>query len=223
MHNDNNKVSRDLDLVKRAQKSDRRAMAQLVENNIRWIEATAMKFHLPGDREDLVSEGVLGLLEAIPKFDTATGNSFLTYAGFWITKRMRQYIERKSIVRTTETDRKNLKREYGTVPERITNGFSLDTADVRHTIDRIEGHSNTPEEEAEISDARRIIQESIESLPKEYAWALKRYYGIGTLPRTQTEIAEEDGISKNTVSKRIAEAKEMLRCRRNLQELFAMM
>lgn len=62
---------------------------RLVLHNIRLVIHVAMKFPSSVlDIEDLVQEGILGLITAARKFDPARGNRFSTYAWYWIRQGM---------------------------------------------------------------------------------------------------------------------------------------
>ena len=54
--------------------------------------------HLGVPLEDLEAEGTLGLVEAALRFDPARGVRFLTYAGWWIRKRIVEAISRQSLL-----------------------------------------------------------------------------------------------------------------------------
>jgi len=64
---------------------DPEAARQLVEANLRYVVAIALSYRRYGVRlADLVSEGNLGLMIALRKFDPARGTRFVTYAAHWI-------------------------------------------------------------------------------------------------------------------------------------------
>ncbi len=64
---------------------DRHAAGRIVEANARHVMYTALKFKNYGiPVSDLISDGYLGLLNALDRFDEARGVRFSTYAGYWI-------------------------------------------------------------------------------------------------------------------------------------------
>jgi RNA polymerase sigma-32 factor len=72
---------------------DVQAREALVQANLRHVVSTAMSFrHYPVDLEDLISEGSLGLLVAIDKFDPDKGYRLVTYATYWIRAYIISYI-----------------------------------------------------------------------------------------------------------------------------------
>jgi RNA polymerase sigma-32 factor len=64
---------------------DRSAARQLVEANLRYVVAIALSYRRYGVRvSDLISEGNVGLMIALKKFDPDRGTRFVTYAAHWI-------------------------------------------------------------------------------------------------------------------------------------------
>lgn len=74
-------------LARRAHSGDERARRRLVETNMRLVFSVARKYRGEGIAfEDLISEGVTGLLEGIRRFDPDAGYRLSTYATFWIRR-----------------------------------------------------------------------------------------------------------------------------------------
>ena len=99
-------------LVKTWQESaDKMALEKLILSNLKAVfkEAARIKkknYYLSYD--DLIQEGVAGLLKAANMFDAKQEATFLTYAMWWIKANMRRYVmDYRSIVRmgTTRDDR----------------------------------------------------------------------------------------------------------------------
>jgi RNA polymerase sigma-32 factor len=69
----------------RAPDGDAEAARKLVEANLRYVVAIALSYRRYGVRlADLISEGNVGLMIALKKFDPARGTRFVTYAAHWI-------------------------------------------------------------------------------------------------------------------------------------------
>jgi RNA polymerase sigma-32 factor len=64
---------------------DHAAARELVEANLRYVVAIALSYRRYGVRVgDLISEGNVGLMIALRKFDPDRGTRFVTYAAHWI-------------------------------------------------------------------------------------------------------------------------------------------
>jgi RNA polymerase sigma-32 factor len=64
---------------------DRRAAGRLIEANLRQVVFTALKFKNYGiPVEDLISEGNVGLMKALDRFDESHDVRFATYASYWV-------------------------------------------------------------------------------------------------------------------------------------------
>ena len=84
-------------LVYEAQKGDAKAMARLVESNLRAVVALSLRFRRYGIRlSDLISEGNLGLMTAVHKFDPGRGTRLATYASYWIRAYLLDFVVRST-------------------------------------------------------------------------------------------------------------------------------
>lgn len=82
-----------LELSKSTDKTIRKkAIDKLVETNQRFVYSVAKKYANSENILDLISEGNIGLIKAIDKFDPNSGNRFLTYAVWWIRRYISDYI-----------------------------------------------------------------------------------------------------------------------------------
>ena len=90
---------------------DQAALDTLVSAYLRLVASIAGKYARSGlSRDDLVQEGVFGLLQAAQKFDPERGFRFGTYASWWVRAAIQRYmLDNWSIVRfATSHKRKKL-------------------------------------------------------------------------------------------------------------------
>lgn len=84
-------------LVSAAQAGDTRALDQLIERHLPWICRQASRYPVSGlEAEDLVQEGLLGLVAAVKSYDPKKGASFQTYCRLCATSKMRSGVDAAS-------------------------------------------------------------------------------------------------------------------------------
>ena len=99
---DINKVSllsrdEETDLALKAKAGDKAAKDKIVNANLRFVVNVAKKYQNHGlDLPDLISEGNIGLLTAVDRFDVSTGYHFISYAVWWIRQAILKAICEKS-------------------------------------------------------------------------------------------------------------------------------
>jgi RNA polymerase sigma-32 factor len=111
-----------------ARTGDKIAAKMLIQSHLRLVVKMARKFKNYGlPIIDLVSEGNLGLMQAVKKFDPHKGFRFATYAMWWIRAYMQDYILRSwSLVKigTTAAQKKlffnlhKIKKKLGASPDK---------------------------------------------------------------------------------------------------------
>lgn len=62
--------------------------SEMIEKHRPLVRSILARSGLLGEPEDLIQEGMIGLLEALVRYDPARGTQFSTYAHVWIRKRM---------------------------------------------------------------------------------------------------------------------------------------
>tara|TARA_A100001201_G_scaffold51829_1_gene51363 strand:+ start:15056 stop:15904 length:849 start_codon:yes stop_codon:yes gene_type:complete len=90
------------ELIKNSNGSKKQEAKNLfIASNLRLVIKIARSYENLGlDLEDLISEGNIGLVSAVDRFDPEKGAKFSTYAGFWIRQRiMRALSNHSSIIR----------------------------------------------------------------------------------------------------------------------------
>jgi RNA polymerase primary sigma factor len=84
-------AAEEIELSKQIEKGDLEAKDRMINANLRLVVAQARRYQGHGlPLEDLVQEGMLGLIRAVEKFDWRKGFKFSTYGTLWI----RQAIQR---------------------------------------------------------------------------------------------------------------------------------
>ena len=75
----------EIDLFKKAHQGDEEARQRLIEANLRFVVSVAREYKDYNlSLAELISEGNMGLLEAVKRFDETRGFKFITYAVWWI-------------------------------------------------------------------------------------------------------------------------------------------
>lgn len=89
------------DLTAKAKAGDQAARQRIASANLRFVVNIAKKYRHSGmDMTDLISEGNVGLMTAIDKFDPQKGYRFISYAVWWIRQSILKAIyETKDAIR----------------------------------------------------------------------------------------------------------------------------
>ncbi len=108
-------------LARRAKDGCQDAKDKLIQANLRFVVNVAKKYQNQGlTLSDLISEGNLGLITAVDKFDVEKGYHFISYAVWWIKQSILKAICEKSRMIRLPLNRANellqiekVKREIG--------------------------------------------------------------------------------------------------------------
>ncbi len=85
------------DYATRAAKGDGFAKDMLVKSNLRFVVNVAKKYQNQGlPLSDLISEGNIGLMNAIERYDVSKGFHFISYAVWWIRQAILKAVCEKS-------------------------------------------------------------------------------------------------------------------------------
>lgn len=83
----------ELALTRRIKDGDEEALDQLIRHNLRLVSKCIQRYYTPDlatDRDDLMQEGVIGLITAARKFEPERGHRFSTYATWWIHQKIQR-------------------------------------------------------------------------------------------------------------------------------------
>jgi RNA polymerase sigma factor (sigma-70 family) len=88
-------VAEEIELIGRAQAGDMAARHRLIEAHYGLVLYLAASFQCRSfERDDVIQEGLLGMMRALEGFDTSRGCRFATYATYWIRQAIQRAIDR---------------------------------------------------------------------------------------------------------------------------------
>ena len=153
---------------------------------------------MPGDQDDLISIGTIGLMKAVDTFDSARRARFSTYASRCIENEIRMQFRRN-------------RKTGGTVS--LQEALESD-GDSALTLADVLQDSFCMEDTCETQDDIRRMRQLLDGLPaRERQIILLRYGLSGQPPLTQLETAKLLDISRSYVSRLETHALELLRQR----------
>ncbi len=212
----------------------RAAQNRLVRGNLRLVLSIAYRFRDRGvDVPDLISEGIIGLIRAIKKYDPARGYQFGTYATYWVRSWVSDAVAAQSRTIRVPTyqhwllgrfrrARERLTQELGRLP---TDAEVIDTLpagrldlDLIHDslrASRAEGTStfipgdrhDSPIDAATRSESRERLTEILRFIPRRHVDVLTRRNNGETL----LEVARSIGVTRERVRQLETEAMDMAR------------
>ena len=84
-------------LAARIKKGDKKARAHMIKANLRLVVKIAQDYSGYGlPLADLISEGNIGLMKAVERFDPAKGGKLSTYAAWWIKQSIKRALANQS-------------------------------------------------------------------------------------------------------------------------------
>lgn len=222
--------SRTNELLAEAAKGSANAREELIRGNLRLVLSVVQRFSSRGENpDDVFQVGCIGLIKAVDHFDLSQGVRFSTYAVPMIIGEIRRYLRDNNPVRVSRSMRdtayhamlakEELTAEAGREPtveeiadkmglprqkviialESVSDPVSLsdpvytDSGDAVSVADRISGGT----EEKDWLD-EMFIRDALEALSPREKQILNRRFLDG---KTQTEVANEIGISQAQVSR----------------------
>ena len=179
---------------------DAAAREKIIRHNLRLVAHIAKKYYAaPGDQDDLISIGTIGLIKAVGTFDSSRKARFSTYASRCIENELRMQFRRD-------------KKAGPTVS--LQEGLDAGKDDSALTLSDLLQDSACMEENVEQKDDARRLRALVETLPaRERQLLLLRYGLAGQPPLTQLETAQLLGISRSYVSRLETHALQLLRQR----------
>ena len=142
-------------IARKAIAGDNEAQTKLIEANLRFVVNTARKYQNQGlPMEDLISEGNIGLMNAVTRFDPDLGYHFISYAVWWIRQAILKAIHEKSRMIRLPMNRVNELVQIENIKKAALTEMGDDVSDTE--ISRVTG---IPEQD--IKDLSAISQDMI--------------------------------------------------------------
>lgn len=183
-------------LVKLAKQGDISAKNRILESNLRFVFNVAKNYKGCGvSLNELISEGNMGLIKAIEKFDLTKEVKFISYAVWWIRQGIQAYIKTKGCGRSVSTvDEESIKAE-------VTTNDIIDEED--EIINKNETVLSNEEDEfnKEIKFNQDIVVSKLLSkLEPREKYIIEQYYGLnGGKSKNLEEIGKDLQLSKERV------------------------
>lgn len=223
-----------------AQKGDMQAKEELVTENMPLIKSIVRRYkNKLIEYDDLVQLGTLGLIKAINNFDISFGVRFSTYAVPMIAGEIKRFIRDDGAIKVSRSVKAKAleinkfideyRGEHGESPkiEEVAYKFGLESSELVFILDStrypVSIYAESEEEgltladkisdKTDLNDAldNTLIKEIILNLPeREKRIIILRYFR----DKTQSEVAEELGVSQVQVSR--LEAKILAKMKESL-------
>lgn len=183
------------ELAIRARRGDPRAKDELVRHNLALVVMVARKQSRGALRlDELVQEGMLGLLRAIEKFDPGAGTRFSTYAVWWIRAYVWKYLKQA---------RSAVRPRSGTVAAAdLSLDVSVDEEGDVSFLDRLADEGPGPHERYERVESGERMRASLEKVRKrigDLGWDIVHTRLQQDPPDTLEQIGQRWGVSRERV------------------------
>ena len=127
----------EVELSQKAKNGDKASRDKIIKANLRFVVRVAKKYQNHGlDLTDLISEGNIGLITAIEKFEPSRGYHFISYAVWWINQSILKALSEKSRAIRLPLNRANelVRIEYAS---NLINGTLSEAEEVEQIADML--------------------------------------------------------------------------------------
>ena len=193
-------------LLKKAQAGDSEAINKILKEYTKLLDFNAQKYYLlGGEQEDLVQEGVLGLLKAIKYYDE-TKSSFSSFANLCIRREMITAIKRANSQKNmilNEAVKNNKKIE------------KLEYEEESNELDNYESLEATPEEavllKEKIEEFKKFSVDNFSKFEKEVLNYLLRGYSYREIAQILTKDLKSIDNTIQRIRKKWKEKEELVK------------
>jgi RNA polymerase primary sigma factor len=221
-------AEREKRLIARAKKGDKEAFERIILSNLKFVVKVASLYKGRGlPLADIISEGNIGLMEALGNFKPDQGVRFLTYAIFWIKQKIQKALfEQVRVVRfplckisdssKIKKARMELSKNRGYDPsiEELADILGMNVKRVKAALEAAErdysldaeivglGHITLGNAIAskEESTSSLEVKDSLRFLLEKEREIINLYFGLKDgRPHTLEEVGKEFGLSRERV------------------------
>ena len=181
-------------LLKKCKKGNLKAKNEILESNLRFVFDIARHYTGRGvPISELISDGNMGLLRAIEKFDESKDVKFISYAVWWIRQAMLESIKKKNAINFVE------------IEPNTDNDTSMDKKLIEDDEDDVSFNNDfsneNDEKEREIKiEQKNIVIKLLNVLDERERDVIESYYGINDKKElTLTDIGKKYNLSSERV------------------------
>ncbi|MCB1342130.1 MAG: sigma-70 family RNA polymerase sigma factor [Pseudooceanicola sp.] len=207
------------------QQGDRAALELLLRSHARQVYAQAARWtDNPAHIEDLVAEGMIGLMRAADSFDLDQEVRFSTYAGWWVLNGVAAALVRiKSVidipVRTFLDAKGGRLGDEDSEAARMAMYGTVDLGEGGELAGKLIASGMTPEEmvalQSSEQEQRRLLESALSRMEVQDADIVRRL-SLNDPPDTVDALAREFGTTRDRI--RQLEKRALLRLRKKLIE-----
>lgn len=181
-------------LLRKCKKGNLKAKNEILESNLRFVFDIARHYTGRGvPISELISDGNMGLLKAIDKFDESKDVKFISYAVWWIRQAMLESIKKKNAINFVE------------IEPNTDNDVSMDKKLIEDDEDDVSFNNDfsneNDEKESEIKIGQKnIVIKLLNVLDERERDVIESYYGINDKKElTLTDIGKKYNLSSERV------------------------
>jgi RNA polymerase primary sigma factor len=187
--------ARERRLLRLCKRGDKKAKDELIESNLKFVFDIAKRYTGRGiSIGELISEGNMGLMKAIDKFDENQDVKFISYAVWWIRHAMLDTIKKNKLITYVEFEQEHSN-------DRTIENKVADEEDEMVSSDDMMFSNEHEESKHEANEnQKKIISELIPVLSEREKFVIENYYGLNNNDElTLLEIGNKLGLSSERV------------------------
>lgn len=186
--------AKEKELIYKAKNGDIKAQNEILTANLRFVFNVASRYKGNGAAiSDLISEGNLGLIKAIQKFDPDKDVKFISYAVWWVRNSMQEFIKKRQACLNIEKEEDSLNMPVDTY-------YLKDSEDDYITKKETVFSNEEDEKRKELhNNQKKIVDKLLANLSERERFIIEQYYGINGKEKNLEEIGNILGITKERV------------------------